>query len=294
MVGEKDKLILGTAGLGGIWGKIDAKESIATILSALEQGITAIDTAPAYGDAEELIGTALSLWSGQKPLISTKVGRLKGYRVDDAKYDYTVEGMKKSMENSLKTLNVPIVDVLFLHDPTAIPQSDIESVLKQMDLFKQEGYVKKIGLGGNAPEWFKSYLKGDLFDVLMEYNKLNACSIEALDTTMHFCTEYNKEYYAASPLNMGLLGSSFSKFTTFPPNWMAIESITQAKRIDSIAKEYNISLPELAHRFLLTIPSRFKIVIGAADRKQLTDTLSAIKHGKLHPTIYTEILKTLN
>ncbi|WP_449439677.1 aldo/keto reductase [Pedobacter steynii] len=113
MVGEKDKLILGTAGLGGIWGKIDAKESIATILSALEQGITAIDTAPAYGDAEELIGTALSLWSGQKPLISTKVGRLKGYRVDDAKYDYTVEGMKKSMENSLKTLNVPIVDVLF-------------------------------------------------------------------------------------------------------------------------------------------------------------------------------------
>jgi len=294
MLEEIDKLILGTAGLGGIWGEIDAEESIATILSALEQGISAIDTAPAYGDAEQLVGTALDQWSGKKPLISTKVGRLKGYKADEANYDYTPDGMKKSLENSLKTLNVPVVDILFLHDPAAIPQSHIERVLKQMDLFKQYGYAKKIGLGGNAPDWFEPYLKADLFDVIMEYNKLNACCISALNTTIPICTEYDKEYYAASPLNMGLLGRNFSEFINFPPNWLDIENIMRAKRIDSIAKNYNISLPELAHRFLLTIPSRFKIVIGAADRKQLTDTLGAIKHGKLHPTIYTEILKTLN
>ncbi|MGY0036414.1 aldo/keto reductase [Pedobacter sp. NJ-S-72] len=54
-----DNLVLGTAGLGGVWGKVDAYESISTIVHAIEQGILAIDTAPAYGDAEFFLGEAL-------------------------------------------------------------------------------------------------------------------------------------------------------------------------------------------------------------------------------------------
>lgn len=294
MLEEINKLVLGTAGIGGIWREVDAQESIETVLSALEQGITAIDTAPAYGDAEQLIGTALSQWSGKRPLISTKVGRNKGYKVDEAHYDYTADGMKRSIENSLKTLNVTIIDVLFLHDPAAIPQSDIEQVLKQMEFFMHQGYAKRIGLGGNAPKWFEPYFKSNQFDVIMEYNRLNACGIDALDTTIPFCRAHNRQYYAASPLNMGLLGCNFSEFTNSPPNWLDLKSITQAKRVNAIAEKYNIPLQELAHRFLLTIPAQFKIVIGAADRKQLTDTLSAMKLGELPLEIYNDILQTLN
>jgi aryl-alcohol dehydrogenase-like predicted oxidoreductase len=294
MLKERDKIVLGTAGLGGIWREVDALESIATILSALKQGISAIDTAPAYGDAEQLIGTALDQWSGKRPLISTKVGRLKGYKVDEAHYDYTSDGMKRSVENSLKTLNIPVIDVLFLHDPAAVSPSDIEAVLKQMEFFKQHGYAKKIGVGGNTPEWFKPYLKTKLFDVIMEFNRLNACCIDALDTSIPLCAENQQEYYAASPLNMGLLGCNFFEFTNSPPNWLDLNSIAQAKRVNSIADKYNMSLQVLAHRFLLTIPAQFKIVIGAGDRKQLTDTLSAIKLGKLPLVIYNDILQTLN
>lgn len=289
-----NKLVLGTAGLGGIWREIDTEESIMTILSALKRGITAIDTAPAYGDAEELIGVALGQWSGKRPLVSTKVGRLKGYKVDEAHYDYTFDGMKRSVENSLKTLNIPIIDTLFLHDPSAIPQSDIEQVLKRMEFFMHQGYAKRIGLGGNAPEWFEPYFKSNQFDVIMEYNRLNACCIDALDTTIPFCRENEREYYSASPLNMGLLGCNFAEFTNSPPKWLDLKSIEQAKRVNSVAHTHNIPLQELAHRFLLTIPARFKIVIGAADRKQLTNTLNAMKLGELPSEIYNEILLTLN
>jgi len=294
MLKEIDRLVLGTAGLGGIWREVDAEESIMTILDALKQGIMAIDTAPAYGDAEPLIGTALDQWSGKRPLISTKVGRKKGYQVDQAHYDYTADGMKRSVENSLKMLNITIIDILFLHDPAAIPPADIEQVLKQMEFFVHQGYAKRIGLGGNAPEWFERYFKSGLFDVIMEYNRLNACCIDALDTTIPFCNTNNSAYYAASPLNMGLLGCNFSEFITAPPNWLDLKNIEQAQSVNSIADKYNISLQELAHRFLLTIPSRFKIVIGAADRNQLTDTLHAMKLGKLPSVIYNDILQTLN
>jgi len=291
---ETDRLILGTAGLGGIWGKIDPEESVLTVLTALQHGIPAIDTAPAYGDAEQIVGLALSQWAGEKPEISTKVGRMKGHKADEANYDYTLEGMKRSVENSLKTLNISSIDLLFLHDPAAITLSETGRVLRQMQLFKQHGYAKKIGLGGNAPEWFGPYIKAGQFDVVMEYNRLNACCINALDTAIPICEENDMEYYAASPLNMGLLGCNFSSFTEFPPDWMDPKSITQAKKINLIALKYNMPLQVLAHRFLLTIPSGFKIVIGASDRSQLEDTLRTMKAGALPPAIYNEIIQILN
>ena len=57
------RLVLGTAGLGGAWSPIDPAESVATILRALESGITRLDTAPAYAQAEVLVGEALRQWN---------------------------------------------------------------------------------------------------------------------------------------------------------------------------------------------------------------------------------------
>jgi aryl-alcohol dehydrogenase-like predicted oxidoreductase len=99
---SKDRCILGTVGIGGVWGKVDPQESVDTILAALEAGIGAIDTAPAYGDAESYVGKALRLWQGKRPQISTKVGRLKSYAADKGSYDYSNEGMQKSVEQSLE------------------------------------------------------------------------------------------------------------------------------------------------------------------------------------------------
>ena len=288
------QLVLGTAGLGGVWGEVDPEASVATILLALENGISAIDTAPAYGNAEPFVGTALSQWVGKKPLISTKVGRLKSHKADEAYYDYSSDGMKSSVENSLKTLGLPVIDLLFLHDPSAISVDKIERILQQMQEFKRQGYAKKIGLGGNAPEWMAPYLQDPLFDVVMEYNKLNACCIDALMTTFPSYVESGKEYYAASPLNMGLLGCNFSDFSTQPPDWLDLKSIERAKELDLIASRHNMSLQVLAHRFLMNIPYPFKTVIGAANPQQLTDTLLAFSAGKLPTVIYHEILQMLN
>lgn len=288
-----NRLVLGTAGLGGVWGNVEATVSVETILNALEQGLSAIDTAPAYGDAEEFIGQALGQWTGNKPLISTKVGRLKSYSATEARYDYSADGMKRSVENSLQMLGVSAVDILFLHDPQSIPEADIERILQQMQDLKNQGYTRKLGLGGNAPEFLEPYLEGQLFDVVMEYNKLNACCIDALCTSVPFYIESGKEYYAASPLNMGLLGCNFSAFTAAPPDWLNSDSVEQAKKVNEIAEAYNMPLSVLAHRFLISLPYPVKIVIGAANPQQLTDTLSAFHAGPLTPALYFNILQAL-
>nr|WP_199080724.1 aldo/keto reductase [Pedobacter sp. ASV19] len=287
-------LVLGTAGIGGVWGKVDAKASVETILKALEQGISAIDTAPSYGDAEEYVGDALNQWKGTKPRLSTKVGRLKSHKNDEAYYDYSADRMKLSVDNSLQTLGQTALDVLFLHDPAAIQPEEIESVLQQMQAFKSAGYTKRLGLGGNPPKWMEPFLKDSPFDVFMEHNRLNACCLDALDTTVPLYIQNGKEYYAASPLNMGLLGCNFLAFTTDPPHWLDLKLVEQAKKVNLIAEKYRIPLQVLAHRFLITVPYPVKTVIGAANQEQLADALFAFRAGSLPSEIYHEILRAVN
>ena len=291
---NKERCVLGTAGLGGVWGEVDPQESVDTILTALEAGIHAIDTAPAYGDAEMYVGEALRLWPGKRPQLSTKVGRLKSYAADEGRYDYSLAGMQRSVEQSLETLGVSQLDILFLHDPDAINPAEIENVIGSLQTFKVKGYTCKIGIGGNPPKWLLPYLKPELFGVLMEFNKLNACSAVALEEDLPFCINNNISYFAASPLNMGLLGSNYETFTTNRPAWLDIKFVDAAVNMKSIADKYGIALHSLAHRFLLSIPQLFYIVIGASNRQQLNETLEDFNNGALPHNIFLEIMTNLN
>ncbi|WP_316818229.1 aldo/keto reductase [Pedobacter nyackensis] len=287
-----DRIVLGTAGLGGVWGKVDQEESIKTVIEALEHGVSCIDTAPAYGDAEELLGVALKQWKGAAPFISTKVGRLKSFEVKGEHYDFSFEGMKSSIESSLKMLGRQQVDLLLLHDPLVIQPADAESAVNNLVELKRLGYTKHIGLGGNAPAWFLPYTRAGFFEVVMEFNRLNACNTESLETMLPFCNQRKLTYYAASPLNMGLLGASYSVFTTSPPEWLAKEQVDNAVRANAIALKYGISLAELSYRFLMSIPYDFKIVTGPGNRTELHDIFSHLNTGSLPEAIYNDIVQT--
>lgn len=291
---NKERCVLGTAGLGGVWGKVDPIESVDTILAALEAGINAIDAAPAYGDAERYVGEALRRWSGERPQLSTKVGRLRSYAADEGRYDYSHSGMQRSVIQSLETLGVSQLDILFLHDPDAINANEIGRVIESLQTFKAKGYTRKIGVGGNPPPWLLPYLKPEVFDVLMEFNKLNACSTVALEEHLPFCTSNKITYFAASPLNMGLLGGSYESFTVNSPAWLDVKSVDAAVKMKSIADRHEMALHTLAHRFLLSIPALFHIVIGASNRQQLKDTLADFNSGALPRNIFLEIMNNLD
>ena len=156
---NKEKVVLGTAGLAGIWGEVDKRESVDTILFALESGITHFDSAPAYSDAESILGKALGQWHGAKPFISTKVGKLKSDSPDSVAYDYSFDVMEKSVEESLKTLGVDKIDLLFLHDPPGMKEHEILPALEFMNRIKERGFAIKIGIGGNYGAQFSSYIE---------------------------------------------------------------------------------------------------------------------------------------
>jgi aryl-alcohol dehydrogenase-like predicted oxidoreductase len=284
------RLVLGTAGIGGIWGTVNTAESVETILLALRSGITALDTAPAYSNAESCIGKALQQWKGSRPVISSKAGRLQGLTAYDGRYDYSREGMFRSVNESLERLGIDKLDLLFLHDPAALSEQDFPTVVNVMCALKEAGYVRTIGLGGNPPTWAWPWLQQGTFDVLMEYNRLNACHTPALNTSLAQCLQSGVRYFAASPLNMGWLGKSFAAFSETPPLWLPAGDAKIARSLKQLADEAGITLPSLAHRFLLSIPKPFNIVIGPSNTTELQDTLQDINKGPLPADLYEKIL----
>jgi D-threo-aldose 1-dehydrogenase len=128
----------------------------------------------------------------------------------------------------------------------------------------------------------------------MEFNKLNACSVVALEENLPFCINNKITYFAASPLNMGLLGGNYETFTSNRPTWLHVKFVEAAIKMKNIADRHGMALHTLAHRFLLSIPQSFCIVIGASNREQLKDTLSDFDNGPLPNTLFLEIMNSLN
>lgn len=286
-----ERLVLGTAGIGGVWGRVSPGESVETVLYALERGVSAIDTAPAYGDAEALVGKALAQWKGSMPRVSSKVGRLRAFTASEGKYNYSRAAMFRSVNESRQRLGLAELDTLFLHDPAQVPASDAETVMEVMHEFREQKLMCAAGVGGNPPEWLWHWLRQGAFDALMEHNRLNACQTPALETSLPVCNQCSIRYYAASPLNMGALGSSYTLFSQAPPSWLPLQHISAARQLKLLADAAGMPLQSLAHRFLLSIPFSFNIVIGPSNMAELAQTLNDFEQGPLPDSLYKLVLE---
>ncbi|WP_109438183.1 aldo/keto reductase [Aquimarina sp. AU119] len=290
----ESRLVFGTSGLGGVWGKVEAQESVDTLLYAFENGISVLDTAPSYANAEKYVGEAIRQWKGKNPFVSTKIGRLKGNDAFEVKLDYSKDGMKKSLENSLETLNTSI-DLLFLHEPQLVPLDQIEDVIETLLEFKSQGLVKELGVGGNPNSTFMPYVKKKYFTVVSGFLKMDACNLSVFDGEIQ---QYKKEgiaYYAASALHFSLLGNRFKKYQNDGADgeWITESDLLNARKVKAIADKQEMSLATLAQRYLFSIKEADRVVMGAKNLTQIKSTIHDWKLGKLDQETFEEVSKVI-
>jgi D-threo-aldose 1-dehydrogenase len=161
---ELTRLSLGTAPLAGLFKSVDISESDQLIHTALDNGMNYFDTAPLYGHglAEERLGRILGKVS-QPFVLQTKVGRVLNWveKADpvpwfpDADphiqpvFDYSADGIKRSLEDSLKRLGVDRIDIALMHDAeNHIPQA-INIAYPVLADLKRQGIIKAVGVGIN-------------------------------------------------------------------------------------------------------------------------------------------------
>lgn len=287
-------ITLGTAGLGGTWHPVDLGQSVDAIIYALGKGITHIDMAPAYMDAEIVVGQVLKKWKGHNLFLSTKVGKRRGRASQEGLIDYDVSSLKTSFKRSLERLNRDYVDLLFIHEPDQIPIASIPAVIDVVLSFKDQGLTKKLGLGGKPTQLFTPYIQKGYFDVVMDFNGYNLVERHAGIADFPFYRRHNLEIYEGSPLMMGLLGNRLEAYTAKKPDWMSRKSIQLANDMQSLATKWNMDLSTMAHRFLLSNSDLDRIVIGPANFSQLRATLMDLELGKLDIELLKEINSLLN
>ena len=292
---NKSRLVLGCSGLGGVWRPIEEKNAVGTLMYALENGVRVFDTAPSYNKSQIFLGKALKQWQGEKPFISTKVGRLKAETAEDTIVDYSTKSMKASLYESLEVLGLDTIDLLFLHEPHLVPLDKMDEIMECLQSFKKEGLVKRLGIGGNPTKPFYPHMVKQNFDVLSGFLKLDACNITAFDEVMPILQKENIAYYAASALHMGLLGRRLEMYAKEMPDseWISNSDVHNALKVNHIAKKYDIPLPRLALRYVFSIKEADRVVVGPSKQEQMEDLIEAWDEGKLPEEVFDEITTTI-
>ena len=203
---------LGTWAIGGwMWGGTDTARAIAAIQASVDEGITLIDTAPAYGQgvAEEIVGRALEGRRDQV-VLATKCGLVR--HTDKGRHFFDVDGrpvhrylgrdaIVHEVEQSLRRLNTDRIDHYITHwqDPTT-PIAETMEVLLGL---KAAGKIRSIGASNLSPEELAAYVATGGLDAVQEEYSLLKRDIEA--TLLPVCREHGISTLSYSSLGLGLL-----------------------------------------------------------------------------------------
>lgn len=152
------RITLGTWAIGGWqWGGTDERESIATILKAIDSGVTTIDTAPIYGfgKSEELVGKAVKEYGNREALqIATKLG-LQWNEQEQVRRNSSRDRILKEVDDSLRRLQTDYIDIYQIHWPDL--KTPFEETATTLAELREQGKIRAIGVSNFSPEQIEQF-----------------------------------------------------------------------------------------------------------------------------------------
>ena len=141
--------VLGMGGAGIGRGEVTDAEAIAAVHRAIELGINYLDTSPLYGESERRVGLALKGGKREQIYLATKTGTHPKWLGD-----YSAEGTRRSVENSLELLGTSYLDLCLVHDPGSMEPVIAEgAAFDELQKMRSEGLIRYIGLGVRQHEF---------------------------------------------------------------------------------------------------------------------------------------------
>lgn len=202
---------LGTWQVGGKWGEQFNHTNAERILnSAIDNGINFIDTADVYGDgeSEKAVGKVIKSRS-EEIFVATKCGRKLSPHINES---YTVEALRKCVEDSLRNMQLDSIDLIQLHcPPTEVFYRD--EIFELFDRLKEEGKIRNLGVSiEKVSEGLQAITYSNVSTIQFIFNMFRQKPIEELFAAVK---ANNIGLIARVPLASGLLTGKFSKTTNF-------------------------------------------------------------------------------
>lgn len=219
---EASAVGLGTWAIGGwMWGGTDETQSIEAIHASIDEGISLIDTAPAYGQglAEEIVGKALK-GRRDKVVLATKCGLVWHTQKGNHFFDYDGRPVHRylgrdaiiyEVEQSLKRLGTDHIDHYITHwQDTTTP---IEETMEALEQLKAQGKIRSIGASNTSVDELRAYIGAGQLDAIQEEYSMVKRDIET--THVPVCLETGVSVLSYSSLALGLLTGKIGPERTF-------------------------------------------------------------------------------
>ncbi|AGZ44079.1 aldo/keto reductase [Actinoplanes friuliensis] len=282
---------LGGAPLGNFATAMSDEEAGRTVARAWERGIRYFDTAPHYGLglSERRLGAALRDRPRSEFVVSTKVGRLivprhpprtwddDGFVVPGdlaRRWDFSPEGVERSLSESLDRLGLDAVDILFAHDPDQAWDGAAREALASLARLRAAGVVSAIGIGTNSTDGLAPLISEGLVDVIMLANRYSLLDQEALETVLAPAHAAGVAVVAVGIFGTGLLASTTpapGATYDYRPADTAVRE--RAGRIASICADHGVELPAAALAFPLLHPAVAAVAVGMRSPSEVDENV---------------------
>ncbi len=262
---------LGAWPIGGGMGNMGDRDSIDTVRTAIDSGITLLDTAQAYRTSEATLGRALKDGYRERCFLATKVSR-----------QYSRGDIENAIENSLRNLDVDYVDLYQIHSWN--PQYPIEESMETMARLQEQGKTRFIGVSNfNAAQMQQAYDIAPFHSNQPRYNMFDR-NIEAED--LDFCRQTGIGILAHSPLGKGLLTGKYAPGHVFSEDDERANSsrfqgdlfaryLAVADELQSVAADKNMTMVQLAIAWLLRREEVTCVLVGAKNPDQVKEHVGA-------------------
>ena len=298
---------LGGVPLGNEFAVITEKDAYATLDAAWSAGVRYYDTSPWYGLGlcERRFGNFLHTQDRSDYVISSKVGKLlKASRQNNAReyfpftpspnnivFDYTADGVKRSIEDSLQRLGLDALDIVFVHDLSpdnpylgSSWEEQFEIARKGGGAFsaltrmREEGIIKGWGLGVNRPEPIMKLLDVADPDVCLLASQYSLIDHEnALHHVFPAARAKGISFVVGSSLNAGFISGS-QRYNYGKENYKIPQPIIEKReKLREVAGRHGVDLRTAALQFSATPDIASALVVGAASEQQIVADYSSMQ-----------------
>ncbi|WP_319637671.1 aldo/keto reductase [Pengzhenrongella sicca] len=297
----------GAASLGNLYRRTGEDEAANAVARAWQRGIRYFDTAPHYGLglSELRLGRALAAYPRDEFVVSTKVGRLlepnprptaldtDGFIVPGdvhRVWDFSRDGVRRSLDASLERLGLDHVDIVYAHDPDQFRESAARDALDALGELRADGVVRAIGVGTNVTHQLAGLFADGLLDVAMVAGRYTLMDQSALATALEPARRAGGSIIAVAVFNSGLLSTPRpAPEAKYDYGRASPELVARANRLADICESHGTSLPAAAIAFPLQHPAVTSVALGMRNAAQVDSNLDRFA-SPVPQALWTELV----
>ncbi len=298
------ELGFGTAPMGNLYRAISDEDARNILDLAWEGGVRYYDTAPLYGLglSETRLNPFLRGKNRDEYVLSSKVGRLmqpcmpedrtglgKWFDVPQRQevYDYSYDGVMRSVEFSMERLGVSRIDILYVHDLCIFTHGSKDASDARIEEFfgtrgydamislRDQGVIKAIGGGINEWEVCQTLAERGDFDLFLLAGRYTLLEQEALNSFLPLCETRGIGIVGGGPYNSGILATGPVPGANYNYNPAPEPVVEKVRQIEAICKDHGVPLVEAAFQFPLLHPTHVTVIPGGQAVAEMEGNLKA-------------------